>query len=256
MNGKVGTYEFQVEPFHTDVTGRLSLPFLGNHLLNVAGRHASERGFGMATVQQDHYTWVLSRLVIEMPENLPAQYEPFHVETWVESVYRQFTDRSFMVTDQNGRPCAYARSVWAMISQSGRLPLDLSLLHGDGIKEYVLERECPIKKFSHVVTKDWILECSRKVQYSDIDVNGHVNSIQYMTHVLDLFPLDFFRQKRLSRFEIGYVQEAFYGQTLDYFLDKTPDMLENAYQVDIREHESGQSICRGKVFFCGIESLT
>ena len=38
---------------------------LGNHLLNCAGFHAADRGFGIATLNENHYTWVLSRLAVE-----------------------------------------------------------------------------------------------------------------------------------------------------------------------------------------------
>ena len=102
---------------------------LGNHLLNCAGFHASDRGFGIATLNEDNYvnvnvtvlcrqgsyrpvarhfdarrffnrarfvtyiatlnednyTWVLSRLAVELDE-MPYQYENFSVQTWVENV--------------------------------------------------------------------------------------------------------------------------------------------------------------------------
>lgn len=48
---KVGTYSFVAEPFHVDFTGRLFMGVLGNHLLNCAGFHATERGFGMAETE-------------------------------------------------------------------------------------------------------------------------------------------------------------------------------------------------------------
>ena len=59
---KVGTYSFVAEPFHVDFTGKLFMGVLGNHLLNCAGFHATERGFGMAELNESNYTWVLSRL--------------------------------------------------------------------------------------------------------------------------------------------------------------------------------------------------
>lgn len=62
---KIGTYQFVAEPFHVDFNGRLTMGVLGNHLLNCAGFHASDRGFGIATLNEDNYTWVLSRLAIE-----------------------------------------------------------------------------------------------------------------------------------------------------------------------------------------------
>ena len=111
---KIGTYQFVAEPFHVDFNGRLTMGVLGNHLLNCAGFHASDRGFGIATLNEDNYTWVLSRLAIELDE-MPYQYEKFSVQTWVENVYRLFTDRNFAVIDKEGKKIGYARSVWAMI---------------------------------------------------------------------------------------------------------------------------------------------
>ena len=57
---KIGTYQFVAEPFHVDFNGRLTMGVLGNHLLNCAGFHASDRGFGIATLNEDNYTWVLA----------------------------------------------------------------------------------------------------------------------------------------------------------------------------------------------------
>ena len=124
---KVGTYPFVAEPFHVDFMERLTMGVLGNHLLNCAGFHAAERGFGIATLNENHYTWVLSRLAIEM-EEMPRAYEKFSVQTWVENVYRLFTDRNFAILNQEGKPIGYARSIWAMISMETRKPADLLTL--------------------------------------------------------------------------------------------------------------------------------
>ena len=133
---KVGTYSFVAEPFHVDFTGRLFMGVLGNHLLNCAGFHATERGFGMAELNESNYTWVLSRLAIEL-EDMPAQYEEFSVDTWVENVYRLFTDRNFAIYGKDGKVYGYARSVWAMINMDTRKPADLLSLHGGDIVDYI-----------------------------------------------------------------------------------------------------------------------
>ena len=101
-SSKIGKYQFVAEPFHVDFTGRLTMGVLGNHLLNCAGFHASDRGFGIATLNEDNYTWVLSRLAIELDE-MPFQYEDFTIWTWVENVYRLFTDRNFALLDKDGK---------------------------------------------------------------------------------------------------------------------------------------------------------
>lgn len=91
---KIGTYQFVAEPFHVDFNGRLTMGVLGNHLLNCAGFHASDRGFGIATLNEDNYTWVLSRLAVELDRNALSIRE-FLGSDRVENVYRLFTDRNF-----------------------------------------------------------------------------------------------------------------------------------------------------------------
>ena len=62
-DNKVGTYKFVAEPFHCDFTGKLTMSVLGNHLLNCAGFHAADRGFGIATLNENHGyfpVWLLS----------------------------------------------------------------------------------------------------------------------------------------------------------------------------------------------------
>ena len=176
---KIGSYKAVAEPFHVDFTGKLTMGVLGNHLLNCAGFHATERGFGIAYLNEANYTWVLSRLAIEL-EDLPRQYEEFTIQTWVENVYRLFTDRNFAIINKDGKNIGYARSVWAMINLETRKPADLLTLHSGSITGYVCDEPCPIEKPSRIKVNS--KECISKyvAKYSDIDVNGHFNSIRYI----------------------------------------------------------------------------
>lgn len=229
-NNKIGTYRFVAEPFHVDFNGRLTMGVLGNHLLNCAGFHASDRGFGIATLNEDNYTWVLSRLAIELDE-MPYQYEEFSVQTWVENVYRLFTDRNFAVINKDGKKIGYARSVWAMINLNTRKPADLLTLHGGSIVDYVCDEPCPIEKPSRikVTTKEPVATITAK--YSDIDINGHVNSIRYIEHILDLFPIELYKTKHIRRFEMAYVAESYYGDQLSFFQE---EVSENEYHIEVK----------------------
>lgn len=241
---KIGTYRFVAEPFHVDFTGHLTIGVLGNHLLNVAGFHAHDRGFGIDHLNEENYTWVLSRLAIEMTD-LPYQYEPFSIQTWVENVYRLFTDRNFAVLNKDGKPVAYARSVWAMINMETRKPIDLMAMHNGDITGYICDKDCPIEKPSRikVTSKEPVAEMP--VRYSDMDINGHVNSIRYMEHILDLFPIDTFKEKRLHRFEMAYVAETMAGDSLAYYVDKVD---EGHFDVEVKKN-AAETVCRSKVIF-------
>lgn len=241
---KIGTYSFVAEPFHVDFTGRLTMGVLGNHLLNCAGFHATERGFGIATLNESNYTWVLSRLAIELKE-MPLQYESFSVQTWIENVYRLFTDRNFAILNKDGKPIGYARSIWAMISMDTRKPADLLSLHNGSIVDYICQKECPIEKPGRIKVNQKELAGEVVTKYSDIDINGHVNSIRYIEHILDLFPLEIFREKRIRRFEMAYNAESYYGDTLAFYKEQ---VSENEYDIEVKKN--GQEVVvRSKVIF-------
>ena len=221
---RIGTYQFVAEPFHVDFNGRLTMGVLGNHLLNCAGFHANDRGFGIATLNEDNYTWVLSRLAIELDE-MPYQYENFSVQTWVENVYRLFTDRNFAILDKDGKKIGYARS--------------------GSIVDYVCDEPCPIEKPSRIkVTSDQPI-ATLTAKYSDIDINGHVNSIRYIEHILDLFPIELYKTKRIRRFEMAYVAESYFGDELSFFCD---EVNANEFHVEVKKN-GNEVVCRSKVIF-------
>lgn len=218
---KVGRYEFLAEPFHCDFSSRLFMGHLGNHMLNAADFHSNDRGYGMNYLMPCHKTWVLSRLAIEM-EEMPQSYDKFFVETWVESVMRYFTSRNFAVCGADGKVYGYGRSIWAMIDTESRQPVDILAVRDGLIKEYIeTEKPCPIQPSSRVkMGKEAELVRSIDTYYSDVDVNGHINSVKYIEHILDLFDLDFYREHRLQRFEIAYVAESHQGDRLEFYREQ------------------------------------
>ncbi len=216
-----GSYSMLAEPFHCDFTHALHMGHLGNCMLNAADFHSTARGFGMSYLNTVNKTWVLSRLCIEM-EDMPQQNTRFTVTTWVENALRFFTQRNFCITDeQSGRTLGYGRSVWALIDLSTRQPTDiLAVKDGDIVKWIDSDRHCPIAAPGRVkMNSDAPVVSSFKVRYSDIDINGHVNSIKYIEHIMDLFPLSFYREYKLHRFDIAYVAETYDSDTLHFHVD-------------------------------------
>ena len=193
---KVGRYEFMAEPFHCDFSGRLFMGHLGNHMLNAADFHSTDRGFGMKRLMTINRSWVLSRLAIEMTE-MPQQYTKFNVETWVESAMRFFTSRNFAVVGQeptaNGQQpqiYGYGRSIWAMIDTETRQPTDILSIDNGALNNWIeKDKPCPIDKGGRVKMSDGAqLVRSIDTYYNDVDINGHINSVKYIEHVLDYGP--------------------------------------------------------------------
>lgn len=223
--GKVGRYSFLAEPFHCDFSKKLFMGHLGNHLLNAADFHSNDRDFGMNYLNPIHKTWVLSRLAIEM-DDMPTAYDKFDVETWVDSAMRYFTNRNFRISSpDDSKVYGYGKSIWAMIDTRTRQPQNIMEIRNGEIERYIeKDKECPIGALSRVkMGKDAELVRSIDTHYSDVDVNGHINSVKYIEHVLDLFPIDWYKTHRIKRFDIAYVAESYCGDKLNFYEEKVDD---------------------------------
>ena len=222
---KTGVYKMWAEPFHCDFNHELQYGRMGNCMLNAADFHSTERGFGMSYLNTVNKTWVLSRLCIEMTR-LPVQYSSFNIHTWVESAMKYFTNRNFLVEDcDTSAALGYGRSVWALIDLTTRQPCDLLAVRDGEILDYVeTDNPCPVSKPGRVkLSSDAPVVLTVPARYSDIDVNGHVNSIKYIEHTLDIFPADYFTDHFLRRLDMAYVAESRYGDTLSFQLEEQGD---------------------------------
>lgn len=248
---KIGKYKFVAEPFHCDFSGRLFLGHLGNQMLNAADFHSTDRGFGMKYLMTINRSWVLSRLAIEMTE-MPGQHERYSVETWVESAMRFFTSRNFRVTGSDGRVLGFGRSIWAMIDTETRQPTDIFSIDNGAINNWIVtDKPCPIEQSSRVKMSEKAgFVRSIDVNYNDIDINGHVNSVKYIEHTLDLWDIDWYREHRLKRFEIAYVAETHYGDTLSFYREQTTEN-ECCVRLVKTEKQTGKEVevCRCKLVF-------
>lgn len=100
------------------------------------------------------------------------------------------------------------------------------LAERDGLITKYIETDepCPIEPFKRVKLSK-AAECRRIVEtrYSDVDVNGHINSVKYIEHILDLWTLNFYRTNRLQRFDIAYVAESHCGDSLHLFVEEVAE---------------------------------
>lgn len=248
---KSGRYEFAVEPFTEDFTGVLAWQELGKRILATAGTHADSRGFGMRQLMPQKRAWVLSRMIISMDE-MPGVNEHYAIETWIRNVYRTFTDRCFAILRPDNTACGYAYTTWALINTQTRMPINLETLPGGGITGWVdAEKPCKVEDFSRIRVTSEKPQRIITAYYSDIDINGHFNSIRYIEHILDLFPQEVYSTRRVSCMEIAYHGEAHFGDRLALYKEC---VSENIYNVEVRlqpesEERKEKKVCSCRVTF-------
>lgn len=239
---KVAVYTFPVEPAEGNAQQELPLTLLVSHLLEAATLHAEAWGVGYSTLIKDGHAWVLARLAVGM-ERYPAIRDTLTVETWIEGYNKHFSARNFCFRDGKGTVCGYARTIWSVINMETRQSVDLTAL--ERLDRHVADRECPIErpgKLKEVTDDDPV---RYRVLYSDIDLNRHMNSVKYIAHLLDLFPLSLYDTHLPARFDISYLNEGRFGMDL---LLKRHEYEPAAYTTEMVT-DRGETLCRGRVVF-------
>lgn len=191
--------------------GVMPVTLLVARAIEVATAHANLLGIGYATLKELNLAWVLSRMSVEVLR-YPAINETYTVETWIESFSRRFSERNFTVTDAQGRPVAYMRSVWAAVDVKNRSMGDLDLL---GQKHIPMPAtDCPIGKYRRTPHAGYEAPGVRnyRFQYCDIDFNRHVNSVKYLDIALNSWPVEVFDRLAIRRLDVAYMAECRFGE--------------------------------------------
>ncbi len=212
-NPKIDRFPFLAESFLVDKIGRMRPGTLANYMLTCGGRHAEARGFGATT----SLGWVLARLALHI-DRMPMMRERFFIETWVRSLYHGFTDRCVRVIDEEGKLIASMLATFALMDLKTRTSVDLNGDIGMRLVENILPDEPIAIRRVPSVNRTLVEDVAfrRRPQYSDIDINGHMNSIRELEHILDAFPLDYMYSHHLTDFVVAYMQEGEAAEELSY----------------------------------------
>jgi len=210
--GEKSHYNYRVEPQDVDFTLRATIPSLGSAILNTAGIDAHGKGFGVDALNADNHSWVLSRMAVEF-DCQPGQYTDYTIATWINEYGRVLSTRNFTLTDAAGNEFGRAVTQWAMIDLKSRSALDLSWV-GDAHAEAIVDAPSPTDKPRKIRDVNPAQTAVHKVVYSDIDFNRHVNTMRYIEMMIDMLPLEMLMQEAPVRFDIHFLRECRYGQTL------------------------------------------
>ncbi len=211
-------HSFVLTAGESDAGGRMPLTLVTERVIETATEHANALHIGYDELSKARIGWVLSRLAIEM-FRYPGINERYTLTTWIQSYNRLFSERAFMMTsDDTGEVLGYMRSVWAAINFETRAVADLSEFERERFP--VSSRPCPIDP----VRRPEKLSPQARVtdytfKYCDLDFNRHVNTVRYITLILNHWNLEHFDTHILRRFDILFHHECLFGETVSVCID-------------------------------------
>lgn len=239
MEKQLQKYRFSVFPQDVDGKQHFRMVALESNILNTAGLDAAKNGFGSVDMINKGVTWVLSRLAIEMRQ-LPEQYTDMYIETWVEDYGRLLTTRNFNIYNQDEMLIGHACSLWALLDMTTRRSVNLQTQ--PDLQRFVRKIPSPIDKPDKIGPVRGGIKMEHRVSYSDIDFNGHTNSMKYVEWMFDAYPIDRLYGSSIRRFEVNYQHEALHGEQVHVCWEDADNRTVFAVQsVD------GTDFCRAKI---------
>ncbi len=207
------TKDFEILLHDADHLGMARLTALCNYMQATADFHSRSLGTSMVDLEKRNLTWVYARFRVKVIR-YPRCYETVSVTTWRSRIERAFGFREFELKTSEGSVIAAATSAIALIDRISRKPVTIpeefssqfsdlpgSALGGNFRPLKTLKEETsPPKKFP--------------VLMRDIDINGHVNNVSYISWILESAPEEVLRTGSCHELEIHYRAEAFYGRPL------------------------------------------
>lgn len=229
MKQPIKSHQLVCKPSESNASRELPLTMLVAQMIDLATDHANDLDIGYHKLSPRGVGWVLSRLSVEM-RRWPSTGEQYFLSTWVENWNAHFSERCFSVKTLEGEVLGYGRTVWVIIDLDSHrsvgtagLILPEALIYGDG---------CPVPRMARHRPFETDCESEYTFKYTDLDFYRHVNTVKYISLLLNQYTLSEFDSNLLSRFDIAFAHEARYGETaLIRSIEeevKAPDLLPDA----------------------------
>jgi medium-chain acyl-[acyl-carrier-protein] hydrolase len=236
---------FKVRSYHMDMNANATIMSIAGYLQEAAGNHADYMNFGFKDMKKSGLFWVLTRVKIVVHE-YPKWGDELEVSTWVVNAEKFFSRRDFEIKDKTGKVLVSSISGWMLVHAKEKRPHSI-----DEVKErFVLmpERKSIDEEIRKIEGPSNIHSTSvYRVKYSDIDIVGHVNNIQYYPIILDSLPFQFRKAMHITSFEINYMAEALAEEILEIQSEQLAG--DNEYKYEIKRLSDQKAICRALVNF-------
>ena len=178
---------------------------------DIGTEHAEVLNIGKANTIDKGLYWVITRIEIDII-NMPKYLEDVKLITFPGDDMRFIFPRYFLLYDMKGQLLIRASSTWMVMNRATH-NVSLNPFNGFKVASEHHEDELPLPN-KVVKDEDVSFLETRKVRYSDIDLNSHLNNTKYIDYILDLHDSEFYKKNSISHFLINYEKELKDGDSV------------------------------------------
>lgn len=218
----VFTKKYTTRWHDTDASRRVRITKMLEYMQETSNAHMESRGPSLDKLRDDYgLAFILSKTRMKIYQPLYA-YEDIEVQTWTCEPRGFSIPRAYRIL-KDEKTVAEADTTWCLVDLNVH-----QLVKGtEGMAHYNFENESIIEldvpnRFKLPAGVNMESLTNRKIVYSDLDYNMHMNNTKYTDMLCDLIPIE--DTGRISGVLLSYVNEAVFGDTLDVrhaFADET-----------------------------------
>jgi acyl-ACP thioesterase len=234
---------YQIRSYEVDCHRRLSILSIFHFMQEAASRHAEALGVSIQQLLSENYTWLLSRLKIQIA-SFPVWKDQIQISTWPSGAQRLFALRDFELQDKDNQAVAAAVSAWLVLDVQKRRPVRigpfverLRPLEGEHILPDTLDKLPGLEFRTH--------EKKFVVRYRDLDINQHVNNVSFVEWLVESIPVRVLNTSVLAELEINFLAEAFYE---DHILSVShpQDSQKTIFHHSLIRQQDGRELVRAR----------
>ena len=226
--------EFYIDDLVSDCFGRLKTSAALYFVQEMAGRHFDR--IALATnLDLRNLIWVIIRHRLQVTR-MPLKGETIRLETWPMPTTRTAYPRSVVAYDENGAELFRSITLWVLMDRDTRA---MVLPGKSGILVPGILRGGELPAPGSLAPALCSASVKRRVCYSDLDVNNHMNNCRYLEWGADLLPSAFHKNHNLKDVTMCYLGEAREGDELTIFWEMRPD---GVLRMDIQRCQEDRNI--------------
>ncbi len=185
----------------------------------LAVKAAQLENFGDARLKEHGCVWILARMRTRFEKKVRFD-EKIRLDSWHRGLDGLYFIRDYQLTDSEGQVAVNSTSSWIIMNLESR-----RIYRGDDVmcllppdpqcEDRAIEEPCPKITFPKGAELREI--GTHRVNWSDVDYNGHANNVKYTVWALDNLPQDLVFGHFLKEVSINFNKEARMGETVTLY---------------------------------------
>ena len=209
----VFTKKYTTRWHDTDAFRRMRITKMLEYMQETSNAHMESFGPSLDRLRDEHgLAFILSKTRMKIYGDIYA-YEDIEVQTFTCEPRGFAIPRGYRIL-KDGKTVAEADTTWCLIDLNTK-----NLVKGtEGMAYYNFENEVPLSidvpnRFKLPAGTELESLASRKIVYSDLDYNMHMNNTKYTDMLCNFIPVE--DTEKVSGILLSYVNESSFGDTLD-----------------------------------------